>query len=54
MSEELEQVIPDEPLDVLVDADDTEVRAETRETSRANLGTYLREISRIKLLTREE
>ena len=53
MSEELEEAIPDEPLDVLVDADDTEVRAETRDTSRANLGVYLREIARIPLLTRE-
>ena len=54
MSEELDEAIPDEPLDVLVDADDSEVRAETRETSRANLAVYLREISRIPLLTREE
>jgi RNA polymerase sigma factor (sigma-70 family) len=54
MSEELEEAIPDEPLDVLVDADDSEVRAETRETSRANLAVYLREISRIPLLTREQ
>ena len=54
MSEELEETIPDEPIEVLVDADDTEVRAETRETSRANLGVYLREISRIPLLAREE
>ena len=53
MSEELDEAIPDEPLEVLVDADDTEVRAETRDTSRANLGVYLREISRIPLLTRE-
>src|SRR6266699_1972860 len=53
MSEELEEAIPDEPLDALVDADDTEVRAETRDTSRANLGVYLREIARIPLLTRE-
>jgi RNA polymerase sigma factor (sigma-70 family) len=54
MSEELEEAIPDEPLEVLVDADDGEVRAETRETSRANLAVYLREISRIPLLTREQ
>ncbi|HEV8141389.1 MAG TPA: sigma-70 family RNA polymerase sigma factor [Methylomirabilota bacterium] len=54
MSEELEEAIPDEPLEVLVDADDSEVRAETRETSRANLAVYLREISRIPLLTREQ
>jgi RNA polymerase primary sigma factor len=54
MSEEVHEAIPDEPLDALVDAEDTEVRAETRETNRANLGTYFREISAIKLLTREE
>ena len=45
MSEELDEAIPDEPIDVLVDAKDEEVRAETRETSRANLAVYLREIS---------
>ena len=49
-----DEVIPDEPIEGLVDADHTEVRGETRETSRANLGVYLREISRIPLLTREE
>jgi RNA polymerase primary sigma factor len=54
MSDELEAAIPDEPIEVLVDAEDTEVRDETRETSRANLAVYLKEISRIKLLTREE
>jgi RNA polymerase primary sigma factor len=53
MTEELD-AIPDEPLEVLVDADDTEVRGESRETSRANLGVYLREISRIPVLTREQ
>jgi RNA polymerase sigma factor (sigma-70 family) len=54
MTEEIDEAIPDEPLDVLVDAEDTEVRDETRETSRANLGVYLKEISRIPLLWREE
>jgi RNA polymerase primary sigma factor len=54
MTEELDEAIPDEPIEVLVDAEDTEVRDETRETSRANLGVYLKEISRIKLLTREQ
>ncbi len=53
MTDELD-AIPDEPLEVLVDADDTEVRDESRETSRANLGVYLREISRIPVLTREQ
>ena len=54
MTEDLDATIPDEPIDVLVDVEDTEVRDETRETSRANLGVYLKEISRIKLLTRED
>ena len=48
------EVISDEPLAPLVDASDREVRAEARETSRANLSLYLSEISRIRLLTREE
>ncbi len=54
MSEDVDEAIPDEPIEALVDADDTEVRDETRETSRANLGVYLKEISRIALLSREE
>jgi len=37
-----------------VDAVDEDLRDETRETSRANLGVYLAEIARIPLLTREE
>ena len=49
-----EEVLPDEPLDVLVDAVDEDTRVETRETSLANLGVYLREIGRIPLLTRDE
>jgi RNA polymerase primary sigma factor len=51
---ESDEVIPDEPLETLVDAVDENVREETRETSRANLAVYLKEISRIKLLSREE
>ena len=47
MSEEVEETIPDEPLDVLVEADDSDLRAETRDTSRANLAVYLGEIARI-------
>ena len=49
-----EDVVPDEPLDVLVDAVDEDTREETRETSRANLAVYLGEIARIPLLSREE
>jgi len=44
----------DEPLDTLLDAEDTDQREETRDTSRANLAVYLREIARIPLLTREQ
>jgi RNA polymerase sigma factor (sigma-70 family) len=53
-SREADEAVPDEPLEPLVNLVDEEVRDETRETSRANLGVYLSEISRIKLLTREE
>ena len=54
MSDERDDAIPDEPLDVLVDAADEDVREETRDTSRANLAVYLGEIARIPLLDREE
>jgi RNA polymerase nonessential primary-like sigma factor len=54
MSEHLDETIPDEPLDHLVHARDAAVRKETRETSRANLAVYFKEISQIKLLSREE
>jgi RNA polymerase primary sigma factor len=54
MNRDDDERLPDEPLDVLVDAVDEEVRAETRDTSRANLALYLDEIARIPLLTREE
>ena len=46
--------VPDEPLDTLLEAEDTDQREETRDTSRANLAVYLREIARIPLLTREQ
>jgi RNA polymerase sigma factor (sigma-70 family) len=51
---EPDEVIPDEPLESLVDEVDEDVREETRETSRANLAVYLKEISRIPLLDRTE
>jgi RNA polymerase sigma factor (sigma-70 family) len=49
-----DETLPDEPLDVLIDAADADQREETRETSRANLALYFDEISRIPLLSREE
>src|SRR5207248_2795390 len=54
MSDDTEEVIPDAPLDTLADERDAHIREETRETSRANLRVYLREIARIPRLTREE
>jgi RNA polymerase primary sigma factor len=54
MSDEAEETVPDEPLDTLVDAEDRDVREETRTTSRENLRVYLKEIERIPLLTREQ
>jgi RNA polymerase primary sigma factor len=53
MNDAAEEAIPDEPLDALADAVDQDVRAETRETSRANLRVYLGEIARIPLLSPE-
>jgi RNA polymerase primary sigma factor len=49
-----ETVVPDEPLETLLDIADEEVRQETRDTSRANLAVYLREINHIPLLSRED
>jgi RNA polymerase sigma factor (sigma-70 family) len=53
-SREAEETVPDEPLEPLLDEVDEDVRDEAREQSRANLGVYLGEISRIPLLSREE
>jgi RNA polymerase nonessential primary-like sigma factor len=46
--------VPDEPLDTLLETEDTDQRQETRDTSRANLAVYFREIASIPLLTREQ
>jgi RNA polymerase sigma factor (sigma-70 family) len=46
--------VPDEPLEALLDAEDTDQREETRDLSRANLAVYFREIGRIPLLTRAQ
>lgn len=54
MSDDADETIPDAPLDALADEIDDDVRAETRETSRANLRVYLKEIARIPLLGRDE
>ena len=55
MSEEPEaDVIPDSPLEELVEIVDKDIREETRATSRENLGRYLSEIRRVALLSREE
>ena len=55
MSEEPDdEAIADAPLESLIEVPDKEVRAESRETSRANLSLYLSEIARIRLLTRDE
>jgi RNA polymerase primary sigma factor len=49
-----DDVIRDEPLDALADAEDVDQREETRDTSRANLAVYFQEIARIPLLTAAE
>jgi len=54
MSDEADEVVPDQPLDTLIDEADRDVREETRATSRENLRVYLKEIARIPILSREE
>ena len=49
-----EERVPDEPLDALLEVEDLDQPEDTRDTSRANLGVYLREIAQIPLLSREE
>ena len=49
-----DDVIPDEPLDALVDAEDVDQREETRDTSCTNLAVYFQEIAGIPLLTAAE
>jgi RNA polymerase sigma factor (sigma-70 family) len=51
---EAEERVPDEPLDPLLDVEDLDQDDKTRDTSRTNLGVYLREIGAIPLLTREQ
>jgi len=53
MTSEAEELIPDEPLEPLLETVDDEVRPETRDTSRANLAVYLKEVGRIPILDRE-
>ena len=54
MTDKYAESLPDEPIEVLVDAEDKDVRDETRDTSRTNLAAYFAEIARIPLLDREE
>jgi RNA polymerase primary sigma factor len=54
VTDERDEFLPDDPIEVLVDAVDDDQREETRAQSRENLAIYLREVARIPLLPREE
>ena len=54
MSDEVEDTVPDEPLEALLDAVDEDAREETRAQSRANLRVYLDELARLPRLAPEE
>ncbi len=54
MSDDTDETVPNQPLDTIADEIDEDVREETRETSLGNLRVYLKEISRIPLLSRDE
>jgi len=51
---EADERVPDEPLEALLEVEDLDQHEDTRDTSRANLAVYLKEISSIPLLTREQ
>ncbi|HTO13373.1 MAG TPA: sigma-70 family RNA polymerase sigma factor [Candidatus Binatia bacterium] len=51
---EAEERVPDEPLETLLEVEDLDQVEDTRDTSRANLAVYLREIGHIPLLSRED
>ncbi len=54
MTSEADGLVPDEPLEPLLDTVDGAVRPQSRDTSRTNLAVYLGEISRVALLDRDE
>ena len=51
---EAEERVPDEPLEALLDVEDRDQVEDTRDTSRANLAVYQKEIGHIPLLSRED
>ncbi len=54
MMSETEELIPDEPLEPLLETADDELEPASRDASRANLALYFKEIRRIALLGRDE